>query len=223
VEALVARGDRVAVLDTAEATFEAALWLQTDVSDESSVDRAFAAIDARLGVLDVLVNCAGIGAPLAIIETSLERWDRTMRVNATGVFLCTRAAAQRMIPRRAGAIVSVSSTNAYLGAAETAAYAASKGAVEAFTRAAAAELGEFGIRVNAVAPGAVPTPLWEDRLTPATRRTMSERSALGRMGTPSEIADGVAFLSSEESSFVTGIVLPICGGRSTTESLRLTR
>ena len=129
------------------------MWLETDVGDESSIERAFAAIDVRLGAVDVLVNCAGIGAPLAIIETSLERWDRTMQVNATGVFLCTRAAALRMIPRRSGTIVSISSTNAFLGAAETAAYAASKGAVEAFTRAAAAELGEFGIRVNAVAPG----------------------------------------------------------------------
>jgi 3-oxoacyl-[acyl-carrier protein] reductase len=219
VETLLERGDQVVTLDIARPVKQPTLWVEADVSDEVAVEQAFREIDREIGPLNVLVNCAGIGSPVSIVNTSLEIWKRTMKINATSVFLCTRAAAERMIPRNEGTIVSISSTNAYLGVADTAAYAASKGAIEAFTRAAAAELGEYGIRVNAIAPGAIPTPLWADRLTPAMRRIMGSRSPLGRMGTPSEIANGVAFLSSDEASFITGVVLPICGGRSTTESL----
>ena len=126
-----------------------------------------------------------------------------------------------MLEQGDGCIVSISSTNATLGIANTAAYAASKGAVEAFTRAAAAELGPFGVRVNAVAPGAVDTPMWRGNLTGATLDAMRARTALGRLATPADVAAAVAYLTSPAAGAVSGVVLSVCAGRSTTESIRV--
>ena len=219
--ALEARGDLVTVLDIAEpaaAAPEKRAYVATDVGDEPQVEAAFATVDRRFGRLDVLVNCAGIDVAAPLIETSAEEWERVQRTNATGVFLCTRAAARRMIDR-GGCIVSVSSINAHLGWRNRAAYSASKGAIEAFSRAAAAELGPFGIRVNVVAPGSIETPLWGGTLTAAARTAHGGRTALGRIGTADEVAGAVAYLTSDEARYVTGIVLPVCGGRSTIDYL----
>ena len=222
-DALEARGDRVIVLDVAEPAPSSSnarrAHVATDVGDEARVEAAFAAVDERFGCLDVLVNCAGIDLAGPLIDTSAEEWERVNRTNATGVFLCTRAAARRMVARGCGCIVSVSSVNAHLGWRNRCAYSASKGAIEAFSRAAAAELGRFGIRVNVVAPGSIETPLWGGTLTAAARAAHGGRTALGRIGTAADVAGAVAYLTSDEARYVTGIVLPVCGGRSTIDYL----
>lgn len=219
VAALAARGDLVVVLDIAEPAAPGPgagrAHVATDVGDEAQVEAAFAAVDGRFGCLDVLVNCAGIDIATPLIDTLADEWERVQRVNATGVFLCTRAAARRMVARGSGCIVSVSSINAHLGWRNRSAYSASKGAIEAFSRAAAAELGPFGIRVNVVAPGSIETPLWGGTLTAAARAAHAARTALGRIGSADEVAGAVAYLTSDEARYVTGIVLPVCGGRST--------
>ena len=220
--ALEARGDLVTVLDIAELAAVAPgkrAYVATDVGDEHQVETAFATVDRRFDRLDVLVNCAGIDVAAPLIETPAEEWERVQRTNATGVFLCTRAAARRMIDRGSGCIVSVSSINAHLGWRNRTAYSASKGAIEAFSRAAAAELGPFGIRVNVVAPGSIETPLWGGAITAAARAAHGGRTALGRIGTADEVAGAVAYLTSDEARYVTGIVLPVCGGRSTIDYL----
>ena len=219
VAALAARGDIVVVLDIAEPAASGPgagrAHVATDVGDEAQVEAAFATVDDRFGRLDVLVNCAGIDIATPIIDTLADEWERVQRVNATGVFLCTRAAARRMVARGSGCIVSVSSVNAHLGWRNRSAYSASKGAIEAFSRAAAAELGPFGIRVNVVAPGSIETPLWGGTLTAAARAAHGARSALDRIGSADDVAGAVAYLTSDEARYVTGIVLPVCGGRST--------
>lgn len=220
VAALAARGDRVVVLDIAEPAASGEpgagrAHVATDVGDEAQVEAAFATVDGRFGRLDVLVNCAGVDIATPLIDTPADEWERVQRVNATGVFLCTRAAARRMVARGSGCIVSVSSINAHLGWRNRSAYSASKGAIEAFSRAAAAELGPFGIRVNVVAPGSIETPLWGGTPTAAARAAHGGRTALGRIGSADDVAGAVAYLTSDEARYVTGIVLPVCGGRST--------
>jgi NAD(P)-dependent dehydrogenase (short-subunit alcohol dehydrogenase family) len=219
VRLLRARGYVVIVLDKQNPGEELDLWLQVDVGVESHVEAAFSAIAKEHGELDVLVNCAGIDIGKPLVETTLEEWETVNRINATGVFLCTRAAARSMIRRQSGSIVSVSSGNAHLGWRNRAAYSASKGAIEAFTRAVAAELGRYGIRANAVAPGSTATPIWGDGLTDEARRVHGMRTALGYVAEPEEIAEVVAFLASEASRYVTGIVIPVDGGRATIDYL----
>jgi NAD(P)-dependent dehydrogenase (short-subunit alcohol dehydrogenase family) len=214
-----ARGDEVVVLDSQPPEEVRERWLETNVGDEKEVEHAFGVIGDKYGPLSVLVNCAGVDLGKTLIDTTLEDWERVNRINATGTFLCTRAAAKSMIPQRAGSIVSVSSINAHLGWRNRSAYSASKGAIEAFTRAVAAELGPLGIRVNAVAPGSIATPIWGGTLTPDARRIHGERAALGRLGDPEDIAGAVAFLTSDASCYVSGVVLQVDGGRSTIDYL----
>lgn len=222
VDAFAASGDSVAILDRSRPSAEipaTAVYLETDVGDEQSVEEAFSRVHARLDRVDVLVNCAGIDLSSGLLETGVAQWENVLRVNSTGVFLCSRAAARGMLERGSGCIVSVSSALAHLGWRNCTAYSASKGAVEAFTRAAAAELGGRGIRVNAVAPGAIDTPIWAGTLTPEVRARVSDRIPLGVVGEPVDVAEAVLFLASPAARFITGVVLPVCGGRTTTDYL----
>jgi NAD(P)-dependent dehydrogenase (short-subunit alcohol dehydrogenase family) len=221
VERLSQAGFRVVSLDLASGSADGTTGiahLTVDVASEDSVESAFAEV-AAIGPLDALVNCAGIDVSRSLTETTLEEWERVLRVNSTGVFLCTRAAARVMKKQRRGSIVSVSSVNALLGWRNRSAYSASKGAIDAFTRAAAAELGPFGIRVNAVAPGSIETPMWGGGLTEEARAIHGERAALGAIGQPADVADVVAFLVSAEARYITGAVIPVCGGRATCDYL----
>jgi len=223
VEGFAAAGDSVVVFDISARPVDAlpqaarahVRYEVVDVGSEDEVQQGFASVIDDTGRVDVLVNCAGIDLSFPLIETTLEDWSRVQRTNVTGMFLCTKAAARDMVVRREGSIVSVSSVHGILGCPTQAAYSASKGAIDAFTRSVAAELGQSGIRVNAVAPGAIDTPIWGDSLTPEVRAINEERCALGFVGMPRDVAEVVLFLASAKARYITGTVVSVDGGRAT--------
>jgi NAD(P)-dependent dehydrogenase (short-subunit alcohol dehydrogenase family) len=181
--------------------------LQLDVRDEEQVAPAMADVD-------VLINVAGIGSTTNAPETPLEVWENVFAVNARGTFLCCKHAIPGMVARGGGSIVNVASVAALVGLRNRAAYSASKGAVVSLTRALAIDHVGDGIRVNAVCPGTVDSP-WVRRLVEESGESLDalrQRQPMGRLGTPDEIADAVAYLASNGAAFVTGSVLVIDGG-----------
>ena len=195
VDKLRALGHEVAVADLPE----------VDVRDEDLVREAVAGVD-------LLVNAAGIGSTTNVVDTTLEVWENVFAVNARGTFLCCKHAIPGMAARGGGSIVNVASVAGLVGLRNRAAYCASKGAVISLTRALAVDHVADGIRVNAVAPGTVDSP-WVRRLVEDVGESLDAlraRQPLGRLGTPEEIADAVAYLAAAE--FVTGSVLVIDGG-----------
>ena len=189
-----------------------------DVTDEDSV----AALFARVGAVDVLVNSAGVATSAPVARTSLDEWRAHVDVNATGVFLCTRAALPGMLERGGGRIVTVASTAGVVGARYTAAYAASKHAAVGFTRAVAAEVAGTGVTANAVCPTFVRTDLTRGsvrRIAETTGRSEADAEAalagaspLGRLLEPDEVAFAVAFLAAPEAAAINGQTLVIDGG-----------
>jgi len=195
--------------------------LTLDVADEAQVCATFAGIAAQYGHLDILVNNAGISHVGNILETSLEDWERVLRVNATGVFLCAREGVRHMLEQepKGGVLINLSSAAALIGLERRVPYSASKGAVLALTRSLAIDYVGAGIRCNAICPGTVQTPFVEGYLKrnfagqeDAVRQTLHARQPLGRMGLPEEIAAAALYLASDEAAFVTGSALVIDGG-----------
>ena len=196
-----------------------ALSIEADVGDATAVERAFALTECQLGAVDAVYCAAGISTVAAATETTDQVWERQLRTNLSGTFHVLRAAARAMVPRRTGAIVTTASELALTGQAGYLAYTATKGGVLAMTRSLAAELAPHRIRVNAVCPGTVDTPLLaaefataEDPI--AERRDTELSIALGRIARPEEIARLVLFLLSDESSYVTGSEFVADGGRT---------
>jgi NAD(P)-dependent dehydrogenase (short-subunit alcohol dehydrogenase family) len=185
-----------------------------DVTDPTQVEQTLAAVEADLGPVDVLVNNAGIGERSGFLDLSLEAWRQVMDVNLTGAFLCAQAVAKAMIAgQRGGAIVSVASVAGLTAVPNRAAYIASKHGLVGLTRALAFDLGGHGIRVNAVAPGSVETPLTAGLLAkPGAREATARRHPIGRHGQPDEIANAIVFLASDAAGFITGACLPVDGG-----------
>lgn len=180
-----------------------------DVTDEAAWDQVLD--DA--GPLAGLVNCAGIRSRSAIVDTDLDDFERHLRVNVVGTWLGIRGFLRRHQPDSTGAIVNVSSVNAEIAVPDQAHYVASKGAVSALTRAAAVEAAPLGVRVNAVAPGPVRTPMTAERLgDPEQAAWLDARVPMGRVAEPAEIAEVISFLLSEKASYVTGEVLFTDGG-----------
>lgn len=205
---LAADGAEVIVADLSPHAVAEDIGAQAVVLDV----RHEAEVEFAMADLDVLVNCAGIGSTTNAPETTLDVWENVMAVNARGTFLCCKHAIPGMAARGGGSIVNIASVAALVGLRNRAAYCASKGAVISLTRALAVDHVGEGIRVNAVAPGTVDSP-WVRRLVEDVGESLDAlraRQPMGRLGTPDEIADAVAYLAAAE--FVTGSVLVIDGG-----------
>jgi NAD(P)-dependent dehydrogenase (short-subunit alcohol dehydrogenase family) len=186
-----------------------------DVSDSAFCDRVVAQTLALYGRLDVLVNAAGIIVRASGENTSDEEWNRIMGVNVSGVFFMCRAAIKAMKPR-GGAIVNFGSIWGDLGAAGVAAYCASKGAVHNLTRALALDHAKDGIRINAVCPGEVNTPMLQSErrepVTPELLQRIADSVPMGRLAEPVEIANLVLFLASDKASYMTGSLVLVDAG-----------
>ena len=189
------------------------LFVSLNVTSESAWQTAVDATLARFGKLDVLVNNAGIFRTEGVEETTGELWDRMMEINAKGVFLGTKLAIPAMRKSGGGSIVNISSALGLVGSTGAAAYAASKGAVRLFTKSTAIQYAHDGIRANSVHPGIIETPMTAGILADeAALRANIAMYPLGRIGQSKDIANGVLFLASDESSFMTGSELVIDGG-----------
>jgi len=192
-----------------------ALFIRLDVTSESAWQNAVATAISRFGKLDILVNNAGISGPQTLVEhTSAESWDKVMEINAKGVFFGTKAAIPAMRKAGGGSIINISSQLGLVGTENsTPQYPASKGAVRLLTKTTAIQYAKEGIRVNSVHPGPIMTPMTEvGRADPERYKLTLSRVPLGRYGQPEEVAYGVLYLASDESSYMTGSELVIDGG-----------
>ena len=198
-------------LDRDQLGLEGLVEREIDVTDANQV----AAFVSEIGAVDILVNNAGIVDYGDVISTDDAQWDRILAVNLRGTVRCCRAVAPGMLARGAGAIVNVASINGIRGNYNLAAYSASKGAIVALTRSMALDYAPRGIRVNCVCPGTIE----KTGMTLAASQDAEVRAALvakhpmGRLGTPEDVAGAVLFLASDDASFITGLALPVDGGR----------
>ena len=192
------------------------VYVHLDVSSEEDWRKAVATTVSRFGKLDILVNNAGIFPPVSLEETSEELWDQVMDINGKGVFLGTKHAIPEMRRAGGGSIINISSTAGLVGSAQAPAYSASKGAVRLLTKSTAIQYAAENIRANSVHPGIIETSMTLPTVLAdkASRRERIERTPLGRIGVPDDVAYGVLFLASDESSFMTGSELVIDGGRT---------
>lgn len=219
VKLLVSHGAKVIALDIDPAVRALAQRNQVatqrcDVSQEEEVISAVALAQAEFGGVDILINNAGKTLNKLATETSVEEWDNIMSINARGYFLLSRESLKVIQPRRQGAIVNVASVVSMVGLKTTAAYSASKGAIAQLTKVLALEAAEYGIRVNAVAPGVVETNILSGIVedSRATLASYGHVHPLGRVAQPEEIAEAIIWLASPKASFVTGTVLMADGG-----------
>lgn len=222
---LAAEGAAVGCLDVVEAglkeTVESivssgatAQAYSCDVSDEAAVNGTAAQVAADLGRVSVLANVAGIGTFSHTVDMPLDLWQKILAVNLTGTFLMTKAVLPAMLEAKDGSIVNVASNAGLMGSPWSAAYCASKGGVVLFTKALAVEYAGRGVRVNAVAPGGVDTPIMSSFNVPEGGDAKLLNRIMSRMGfsTPEQIASAIAFIGSDESAYTTGAILSVDGG-----------
>lgn len=193
---------------------DAALFVKADVSDEEDVKRCVSRAIENYGHIDILVNNAALHIITTLLDTTTENWQKTLDVNLKSVFLFCKYVASHMISKSIrGAIVNVSSIQGIRGGVLSAAYAASKAGIIGLTKSLAVELAPYGIRVNAVAPRAIDTPLFRRYIASRglTEDDIKRRYLFGRLGRPDEVAWSILFLASEEASYISGEVLVVGG------------
>ncbi len=197
-----------------------AIGIGCDVSDETQVESLVAQSIKELDGIDILVNNAGVTRDNLLFKMSCSDWDTVMNVHLRGTFLCTRAVQKHMVQKRSGKIINLSSTSA-LGNRGQANYSTAKAGLQAFTRTAAIELGPYNINVNAVAPGFIDTEMTRQTairrgIDPEEYKVMKAKGIpLGRVGVPRDVANVIAYLCSEDASFVSGQIIYVKGGPET--------
>ncbi len=220
---LLKSGWRVAIVDRNEAALEPAhkelgaskgvFFAPLDVTDEAAAERVVAQVVETLGGLDGVVNSAGIAADVHMLDTPVDLFRKILDVNVVGTFIVARAAARIMKDRGGGAIVNLASVSGVRGSKGRSAYGSSKGAVCVLTQVMANDLARFGIRVNAIAPGPVDTPMVQALHTPKDRALWARHLPMRRYGKPEEIASVIEFLlDGTKSSYVTGEIVAVDGG-----------
>lgn len=192
--------------------------VEADLVEAGACDAVVAAAIQRFGRLDVLFNNAGITVRRPVERTSDELWQHIIDTDLRSVFYCCRAALSHMKSRRGSAIVNNASINAIRGNIDLAAYSAAKGGVVAMTRALATEFAPFGVRVNALCPGTIDTPMNDEYLAQvddrdAVLKMLVAKHPLGRLATADDVARAAVFLASDDAAFITGVALPVDGGR----------
>jgi len=189
-----------------------ALGVQASVTQAGEVERLVQETLSRFGKIDILVNNAGVVVVKSITEQSEADWDKVLSVNLKGVFLCCHRVVQEMIKQKRGAIVNIASIAAFHYTVPHVPYAASKAGVVALTRDLAYEVARFGVRVNAIAPGPIETPMMGTALTTQQREAYARNIPLGRLGQPQDIGEAAVFLASDAAGYITGATLPVSGG-----------
>jgi 3-oxoacyl-[acyl-carrier protein] reductase len=200
-----------AVVGEVEALGRKALCVMGDVGDEEAVDAMVERVEQELGPLQIVVNNAGITRDNVVMMMTPDQWDAVIRTHLRGTFLVSKAASRRMMRRRRGVIVNIASVVGRRGNAGQANYAAAKAGIIGLTKSLAKELGARSIRVNAIAPGYIDTPMTQ-ALPEETRQAIVDATPLRSIGEAVDVAAAVVFLASPAARFVTGVTLPVDGG-----------
>lgn len=190
--------------------------IQNDVTDKNSHSALIQQIENEIGPLDILVNNAGMHSKESSLETRDEDFDKLVDINLNSVFALTREVLKKMVPRKSGSIVNISSMAALYGLPRVAAYSSSKTALLGLTRSLASEFSHSGVRINSIAPGFIESEMLNNALEkdPERKQKVLGRTPMQRLGTPDEIGHAAVFLASDASKFITGICLPVDGGNA---------
>ena len=199
------------------------LGLKIDVANGKSVSSAFEAVEKAYGGLDIFVNCAGISIIVPMLECTEEIWDKTIDINLKGTFLCMQSAIKIMDKQKSGSIICMSSQSGKVGGSQYQAYCASKFGVIGIVQSAAMEFAKSGIRINAVCPGVVITPMWDKQTEAYAKKRginpeevmpyFESKIPMGRIGTLEEVVSVTEFLASDDSSYLTGQSINVSGGQ----------
>ncbi|MCM1296248.1 MAG: SDR family oxidoreductase [Muribaculaceae bacterium] len=226
-EAVSSQGAAVAILDAspdaarcasemAQKTGNPVHGIRADLSVREELDRTFSAAAAALGGIDILINCAGINCRAPAEEFRLDDWDRVIDINLRATFQMCQLAAKLMIPQGHGKIINIASLNSFIGGYNNCAYSASKGGVAQLTKTLSNEWAQYGLCVNAIAPGYMRTKMNDYYFTTEEgarlQKVMMSRVPMGRWGQPDDLRGAAVFLASDASDFISGIVLPVDGG-----------